>query len=479
MNVLPELFDSNPSLSAIFITPKDDPDNIYASLYEKNRIKYEDYIRLVSKFQENLESFQKNNTYRIFRFSIQEKYIYLFFQKRWNHISGFILSPSSYPFFSLFFVLYIIIFFILILWLIYDMGEKKEKKPLIHAQKSQIKKQASQKKEPTLERIPPTNTHTNPPLPKRHSVDKSKKIVTVPASSELVENRLKNLFEKIEDYFLTENIIYYSNENGKWRSILEKREQLYIKGESIKNLPVSFVSQVKETIIKTETREIFYPILRKSMTDGLLYVKYRESYGFKVEDLETLRKLIQSYSESLFIHKTYEKAVMHSESGFFTYPFLFFTLQEKANYGASFDLLHFKIPADANVNINDALWQELKKFIFSYLSIPHSDPKLLPLKLFHAEDHSIYLLIDYKRYANIEKPLTEEDGDIITERIKEILKKIYGAFIPASLTRSCSDDDDAHGILKRSRLEWELARENNIFGRVEKDSVKPAYETSA
>lgn len=473
MNVLPDLFDVNPSLSAIFIVPENDPDNIYASLYEKNRIQYKDYISLVNQFQENLSQFQKNGQYRIFLFNIKDKKIYLFFQKKWNHLSGLFLNPSAYPYFTLFFVLYVLIFFLLVLWMIYDMGEKKEKfSKSLHPQKEIL----SKKKSNSFALNSNTNNNHNH---RKIISEKKNKVVSLKSSSEMVENRLKNLFEKIEGLFITEVIIYYSNENDKWKSILEKRDHLFIKGESVKNLPVSFARQLKDPLIKTETREIYFPVIRKSYLDGLIYIRYRESFQFNVSDLETLGNLVQDYSESLFIHKTYEKAIFHSESGFFTYPFLFFLLQEKTNHSSSFDLLFFQLPEADDTEKNINFWEDLRKYTYKFLSLSYADPKKLPIKIFFTDNQSMYVLIDYEKYTNINSILNKEDAQRICSEIQDLLKKHYSIFIPGALTSSSSDDTDANGILKRSKLEWELAKEKKIFGSIEKESIKPAYETSA
>ncbi len=466
MDALPGLFDSNPSLGAVFILSADENYTIYASLYEKNRISDEQYRSLVNNFRESIVRLQKEKSFQIFRFNMEEKSVYLFFARNGGFYVSYFINPSRYPYFTLVFILYILVFFFSILWAIYDMSEHTAER----------RKFADRKPPQPATSFPPSGfSEKTPPR-------KPGKEMEWDTSRYLMENKLKDLLEAVEQTFMAKKIIYYSGENGRWKGILEKRDTLYVKGESIRLPSIPFSSGFSDPVVKAQTREIFFPVIRNRGLDGMLYFQYPETYHFSMEDLKILTSLVSRFSESLFIQKTYEKAVFNETSGFFTFPYLYFLLQEKLINSSSFEVLHFTVPGDSQQETDPRLGvlaELLKKFVQGFLAIAYEDPKVLPIKIFQVDIHQFYLVLDREFYPRLKRNLTDKDIKKIILEIREILQSVYHTFIPAALVSGSAGEKDVHAFLKKVRLEWELARDGKIFGKIKKENIKPVYETPA
>ena len=321
---LPNLFSQNLNVSAFKIA--DDNNNFLGAMYDSRRIStsaYKDFLK--AKLSRDGLVFQE--------------YRSLFWQSKTRKlkITTLYLPMASFADYTRFFLLAGIGFSacvslfifagLIICMIVYHVSHPPQSKQLLGI-RPKVTRQATANKTETSSTIQLDRNST---------------------SSILSENRIRKTMDELRSITQSPHIGFYMRQENEakfeWKGILELRNELVIRGDSIAIpglLNLAHVPENRGVIHSTDNKQWFIS------NDNLEKASVLFSLGFEAETKLTSEQckkglsIVKSQVREMQIERNYEQAILDQLTGLYAAPYAFFSIREKIQNGTHFSVTYLK-----------------------------------------------------------------------------------------------------------------------------------------
>jgi hypothetical protein len=335
---LPEVFPIEPGISFILLI--DSERNFQGGIYEPGRIEPQIYRHIVNKLQltkfapENSGALLQNFQLSMLRYTLSDdRVLLLAVKKNQGLLQSWLRLSHDIPFLP-----WIIILYSLISLTWYFYMEPLSSSQLKTTRKTRIFR---------LENLPSMRFRTG---------KRKKPMVKLSPNTEpetqgehiLFENQLQQFLNEADRIVRSKRLVFFFKENNNWKPEREKVGQLLVKSDERFNLehfwPVFAAHEEwKEPLHSVDGNRSLFPVRRREQITGCLLVEKHSPERITKREIESLMPVCESFARSLYIQKTYERAVLDPETGFYTYPYFLFSLKERLVSGRSFMILSFEL----------------------------------------------------------------------------------------------------------------------------------------
>ncbi|RME93676.1 MAG: hypothetical protein D6767_00555, partial [Candidatus Hydrogenedentota bacterium] len=226
----------------------------------------------------------------------------------------------------------------------------------------------------------------------------------------------KEFLRKVAKMLGSDKTVLLHYEHDQFKPILEKRGELFIRGDRIK-IPKIFSKKIslEKPILSISQKQGLFPILDNGILIGSLYAESKENPLNPRSD--TINHLLSQYASKIRIRTIYEKAVYDEESSLFSYPAFYFSLREKVSGKIPFYTIAFQIPKTDE--------EKLKRVGFEVKNLFSDEQKFLPARI---SDYTFGILIPGSyAYEEVTK-LCAELEKVLSKHYNS--HSFYGIIIP-------------------------------------------------
>lgn len=342
---LPSVFDRSVSLSALAIMSTGH--EILGSMYEADRIDSGLYRRLLSDLKDRQlqkqPAYLVENGYNLVKYSLKDsdQYFILVTLSTLPFKQSWVQVRESHP--SVFWVGAGVLSLSLILLLITWLNSGRSAPPGKNTVSSRAKYQHSKKV--FNQRRQQGRKHSD----REALIQQNDPLVTDHRGNLQFENQLLSLMARFREQCEYERVSFYLREIDGWIPVLQKRGQLIIRGNDLYPVPEIIQSFKKNTLwqkplLSGDGHEAFIPVNREGRTRGAFKFRFRSDRQPDDEMLNRLQNTAAGFARSLDIQKTFESAVIDTTTGFYTYPYFYFSLKERLISGGSFAVTVIEFP---------------------------------------------------------------------------------------------------------------------------------------
>lgn len=335
---LPEIFPVEPGLSFMLLIDSDS--NFQGGIYEPGRIEPQIYRHIVNKLQtldfapENSGSLLQSFQHTMLRYTLNDnRSLLLAVQTNQGAFQSWLRLNNQIPYFPWFIILYSIISLV---WYFYMepvklSPQKRARKPRFFRLENlpSMRFSKSKKQKPMVK----LNQSTEPETQGEHI---------------LFENQLQQFLNEADRVVRSKRLVFFFKENNNWKPEREKIGQLLVRSDENFNLehfwPVFAAHEEwHEPLHSVDGHRSLFPVRRREQITGCLLIEKHPPERITKREIDSLKPLCESFARSLYIQKTYERAVLDPETGFYTYPYFLFSLKERLVSGRPFMILSFEL----------------------------------------------------------------------------------------------------------------------------------------
>ena len=435
LDKLPSVFDKDLSLLALVLTNKNG--YIKGSMFEPERFNSGEYKEFLEKFSEIKKTSQwKTHKLVMFDLKIQNELIYLLISTDKSFTEKFFAAARSIPLLRYLVFSIVLIGAFLLLSVLYNFLWSE-----------------------------------NRAIVKENPLNKKAKVIQAPNGNQtefqsslkyLSEKQLINFIDLMCQKYFCATVAFFSREKSGWLSVLQKRGEIYIKGESIK-IP-HFLKEFGEPenwntpVVKESGREYYLPVVHKDILTGVFWCRFNSMNTPEIETIQAMHAMTSAFAKSVFIQKVYEKAVIDEETGFYNYPYFYFLIKERLPFEQNLAALIFQIEPMKEENTDD-----LKNWGRKLYSIIGKDSSICRL-----ENGKFIAIFNLPPGAVEEDAVENSYYKEIASRVQNSVEgsfshrhNIYGAIIPREKVKG-----RAESFLSKAELALKIAAENKVMGYV-------------
>jgi len=167
----------------------------------------------------------------------------------------------------------------------------------------------------------------------------------------LYENQLAIILKKIAKILPAKKISYFSWESEHFIPVYSRFGELFIRTDSseIPDILTELPSPKEwhKIMRSPDSKVIIIPVRKKNTLLGAFTLDFSNNILLTDQEINRslgkLEQLSDDFAKSLFIHRTYERAVVDEETGFYTYPYFYFALKERLLGKSKFSVLVFEV----------------------------------------------------------------------------------------------------------------------------------------
>ncbi|MDH5717365.1 MAG: hypothetical protein OEZ22_06975 [Spirochaetia bacterium] len=315
LDKLSTVFDLEPALLALILTNNND--YVIGSMYESSRLSKGDYKDFVNNLKNiNQKSEWKNYKCVKFKLVSEKNKIYLLVKKEGTFKNNFWDFIKKYSILKWGMASVVLTGAFLILMIIYNiLNSSKLKEEKLEEYFIQDKKKREYQNFTKNDREVAATVEFDNSFKRFH------------------QNQLINFIELVQKKYSFQKISFYSRENDTWRSVIQKRGEIFVKGESI-TIP-AFLEEYGEPenwnapIVLENGKEVYIPVIYKDILTGVFCFVFFDTNFSLSDTIDEIEKKVSGFAKTIFIQKIYEKAVSDEETGFYTYPYFYFLLKER------------------------------------------------------------------------------------------------------------------------------------------------------
>ncbi|MDH5719068.1 MAG: hypothetical protein OEZ13_00465 [Spirochaetia bacterium] len=436
------LFDKDISLLALILT--DSKGYVKGSMFEPGRFTAEEYNNLLRNFS-NIKSKSHWKNHKLIKFDIQSQnnHAYLLMKTEKNLTDSFFIAVRSVPLLRyLTFSAVLWSVFVFLSYMYFFLRNEKIKHPSNN-----------------------TDFIKNKTFSTKKSQIQNNDAGLIDSFKYLNEKQLLNFIDLLSKKYFCPKTAFFSREKNRWLPVLQKRGEIYVKGESIK-IP-DFLEEFGEPenwntpILRESGSEYYLPVMHKEILTGVFWCKFSNMNIPEIHMIHDMQETVSSFARSVFVQKVYEKAVIDEETGFYNYPYFYFLLKERIQFEKNIAAIIFKIePFLENISgIN-----EWGRKIYSILD-KKRDSKTVICRL---EQGKFIALFNVSNLSKSEQHLEYEFYKSVAAQIRESVYEafsshtaVYGAVVPKEKVKGSVDS-----FLSTLELALKIAVENKTMGYI-------------
>ncbi len=449
IDALPGLFDRESALAAAFVTNREN--QLMGSMYEPKRMPRETYRTMVKSLSQILNEGNKTQ-YRLTRIDSGGPFlVYLASHRSRNY--GQIWQGLRHSVAGIHFFLggYILIGSGILLFIVFALLKNNPERPPMVV-KTRKKKQKKEKKAraDVAQPNPQPDEGVAPAMRNNNN-------------SLLFNNQLVQLMNDFYTYFPYLSLVYYSREQQGWQPVMQKKGQVFIKGQVIPDIPGAFAAVQnlqtwKDPVKSPDGLELILPVRRRERLIGAFYFLFspenRLPGGYEIE----LQKEVSRFARSLFVQKSYQDAVLDDESVAVTYPYFYFALKERLLSSSAFATLIMCLDTSEAPAAD-----QIKRWSMAIHQL---------LKTDEADEHTsirnkhLLARIDERQFAIVFdlNRLDFQEALEISNKIEQITNTLLGLNVHGALVIRPADLNHVDHYLRRLQYGLQRAVEQRTFG---------------
>lgn len=178
---------------------------------------------------------------------------------------------------------------------------------------------------------------------------KSPKAPKSPSSELHFTERIYSLLDVMNRSYPLSCVTFYTTENGRWEGVVTKSGQIMVRGELFTELAPELMNKAKEEpwlIFPGEDQKpekVLISLLHRGHLIGGILAVLSSGQKATEEMCQELYTLAGEYAQSVFVQRLYDLAVNDSETGFYTYPYLYSVIKEKLQSSQHFAAVLFEV----------------------------------------------------------------------------------------------------------------------------------------
>ena len=450
------LLESETALAAIFVT--NEKGALASSLYEASRLSPQKYQQLVENFSNMNEVILPSHLKLLkIRDIGHGNSVFLVSRSKTGYVDLYRRLRKKQPFMRWVIASYFAAGGLLVLFIIFAFFFDKGADAITPAIKPSIKSETRPKSEKSIKNSE-APMHDEP--------------VSTTDKSLLLQNQLIQVLNEFSQTLPFTVITFFSFESNRWMPVTQKKGQLFIRGEALKNIPgalqgISNPAQWVKPLVDPSRESILVPVRRRNSLFGAFYFQLAENHQLPDEAESELLEKAAEFSRSIFIQKTYERAIIDDETGAFTYPYFFFAVKERILAKNRFAVLIFDLlRVDTTTSKSLRKWVLQVRTLLEDLQLNEGQRGLLSSNqqihiLTRIENNRFAILFDLNRDGFDLNSAEEISQEIrrLTDKVFSSKVAIYGSLVPREEETNSADE-----YIRRLQYALKLALQGKSFG---------------